>query len=192
MEYATLGIGVTDKQDIDWSKYRKGFTEKELKAFYRQPAPAAVQAREGQAYNRLLAHIWGTPEHGLSGSGYVAPLIVRPTRIILKPPQPVAPHAITPIASTQFALSALHAATSVGFSSRLPTSQVWIADAFDTFHHLHPEITFTEFKRMLLQAQQQGLIDLDTATLKGRIPPELLIKQARSKLPGTSHNVINR
>jgi hypothetical protein len=164
----------------------RGFSEAEFKAFYRQTAPANVQARPGTEYNRLLKHIWGEPPARGRGRGVVAPIPrPRPPRPAPSPkpiPQPPPKPVVPAIAMTleRFAGAALQAARAVPEAIRYSESKVWIIDAYQVFVTSHPGISFDEFGRMLIEAHRRGLLVLSRFDLPGQLTPEGRAKDAAS------------
>lgn len=81
LENVTLGINAPSRAAIEANRQRQGLmTESELKEFFRQAAPAAVQGRPSTAYNRLLQSVWGSPGQGRAAGG-VEPLTPPPRRL---------------------------------------------------------------------------------------------------------------
>ena len=79
LSQATLGINTPGNLQSITTR-QGGMTESELRGYMRQTAPAQVQSRPGEAYNRLLSHAWGHPGQGRSGGGAIEPLTPRPKR----------------------------------------------------------------------------------------------------------------
>jgi hypothetical protein len=194
---AVGATGLTTGAGLKPGVWSGGFTEAELKAYLRQPAPAAVQGRPGQ-YTKLLQHIWGKPAEpfGVVEPGIVGPL-PKPTAPKPKPrprprpkpvpepvPVPPKPEPVPVIAMPleTFATRALQAARAVPEAIRYTESKVWIIDAYQAFAMMHPEISLDEFKRMLLEAHRAGLLTLSRFDLPGMLDAEGRAKDAASSI----------
>jgi hypothetical protein len=189
---AVFGIGRQTPAGLKPGEWSGGFTEAELKAYFRQPAPAAVQARPG-TYNRLLAHIWGKPAEpfGVIEPGIVGPKPAPKPRPRPKPkpkpepvPVPPKPEPVPVEAWTleTFATKAMRAARAVPEAIRYTETRVWIIDAYEAFARAHPEISLDEFKAMLLEAHRAGLLTLSRFDLPGMLSPENRAKDAASSI----------
>ena len=170
---ATFGIGASGPGG---PQSTGGMTWPEWRKYLRQPAKVEIPGRPKQPYNRLLAYVWGEPAKP-PGAPPRAP---RPKP--QAPPKPTVQRAAMapqPMSLERFAAGVQAAAQSVPLEMRWAENKVWIIDAYERFSG---GLGYTEWKRRLVEANQQRLVTLARSDLPQRLTPAARAKQDASEV----------